>query len=108
MSRSLRATGVAAVAMIALAAAALPAAAAGPSKGDALGPEGAGGSVATEAGAGFGRTPAGPQRLLVTFADAPTRAVAGERLGDLGAVDPVLPEAGVWSVTADEPATASE
>ena len=108
MSRSLRATGVAAVAMIALAAAALPAAAAGPSKGDALGPEGAGGSVATEAGAGFGRTPAGPQRLLVTFADAPTRAVAGARLGDLGAVDPVLPEAGVWSVTADEPATARD
>ncbi len=106
MSRSLRATGVAAVATIALAAAALPAAA-GPSKGDAV-TAGAGGAVAAEAGAGFGRTPAGPRRLLVTFADAPTRAGAGARLGDLGAVDPVLPEAGVWSVTADDPAVARE
>ncbi len=108
MSRSLRATAAVAVAAAALAAAALPAAAAGPGKDDPLDAAGPGGAVAAEAGAGFGRTPAGPQRLLVTFADTPTRAEADGRLGDLGAADPVLPEAGVWSLTAGDPASARE
>ena len=107
--RSLRATGVAAVAMIALAAAALPAAAAGPSKGDALGPEGPGGSVATEAGAGFGRTPAAAAAPAGHVRGRPHEGRRGRAARRASAPStPVLPEAGVWSVTADEPATARD
>jgi subtilisin family serine protease len=108
MSRTLRATAVAALASAALAAAALPAAAAGPAKDDTLAARGSGGAAAAEVGAGFGRTPAGPRSLLVTFADTPRRAEAGGRLGDLGPIVPVLPEAGVWSLTPRDPGPARE
>lgn len=37
-------------------------------------------------------------RLLVTFADAPSRAQAQARVGDLGGLAPLLPEAGVWTL----------
>src|SRR5262245_4451160 len=108
MCRTLRATAVAGLAAAALAAGALPAAAAGPAKNDPLDAGAPGGAVAAEAGTGFGRTPAGPRRLLVTFADTPRRDEAGARLGDIGAIVPVLPEAGVWSLTPDDPARARD
>jgi subtilisin family serine protease len=108
MSRTLRATAVAGLAAAALAAGALPAAAAGPAKNDPLDAGGPGSAVAAEAGARFGRTPSGPQRLLVTFADTPRRDEAGARLGDIGAIVPVLPEAGVWSLTPDDPPRARD
>ena len=54
----------------------------------------------------FARTTPGASRLLVTFTDAPSRAVAGSRLAGLGEVSPVVPEAGVWGVTAASPASA--
>jgi hypothetical protein len=38
----------------------------------------------------------GEAALLITFADAPSRAAADRRLGGLGRVSPVVPEAGVW------------
>ena len=43
-------------------------------------------------------SPAGSS-LMVTFRDAPSDAMAHARLGGIGVVAPVTPEAGVWSVT---------
>ncbi len=56
----------------------------------------------------FARTTPGASRLLVTFIDAPARAVAESRLAGLGELSPVVPEAGVWGVSASAPATARE
>lgn len=47
--------------------------------------------------AGAASTAIGP-RLLVTFDDRPDRAEARRRLGDLGTVSPLVPEAGVWTL----------
>jgi subtilisin family serine protease len=99
---------VAAVAAIALAAGAVPAAAAGPDKGDRPDGPGASPSLAALAGGSFGRTLPGPRSLLVTFADSPTAAVARARLDGLGAAEPALPEAGVWTLAPDDPARARE
>lgn len=97
--------GAVAVAAVLLAGAAASAAvAAGPAKPDPWRP-GAGPAAAAEAG-GFGRTPPGVRRLLVTFADTPAAATARRRLDGLGAVAAVLPEAGVWRITPDDPAAA--
>ena len=89
MSRAALCAGLAAVALAGVAA--LPAAA-------AAGP-GAG---------GFAPTLQGERSLLVTFDDAPPAAEARGRLAGLGAVVPVLPEAGVWSLAADDPARARD
>ncbi len=82
---------------------AVASAAAGPAK-PAL-PSEAGGSGARVE---FARSSPGVPRLLVTFADTPTRAVAAARLAGLGALSPVVPEAGVWSLVAKAPASARE
>jgi subtilisin family serine protease len=89
-----------ALAAAALLAAAGTAAAAGPSK-PADPPAGSGQTA-------FARTAGGERILLVTFSDAPRRAGAEARLAGLGAVAPVLAEAGVWGVTAADPAIARE
>lgn len=47
----------------------------------------------------FRHTLPGAARLLVTFSDAPPRAVAASRLAGLGALSPVVPEAGVWGLS---------
>ncbi len=65
-----------------------------------------------EAGTGthaeFARTMPGRSRLLVTFTDAPSRAAAAARLAGLGALAPVVPEAGVWGLSPADPSTARE
>jgi subtilisin family serine protease len=61
---------------------------------------------ATALGAGFGRTLPGRESLLVTFSDHPTAAEAGARLAGIGAVRPLVAEAGVFAVDASHPATA--
>jgi subtilisin family serine protease len=106
MSRRLAGAVVAAVALAA-AAASSAAAAPGPAKAPPPG-AGGGGAAAAETGVGVGRTPQGPPRLLITFADAPRRAAAEGRLGDLGEIVPVLPEAGVWSLSPDDAASARD
>jgi hypothetical protein len=53
-------------------------------------------------------TSAAGASLVVTFRDAPPDATARAVLGDLGAVAPVTPEAGVWSVTAPADSTLRE
>ncbi len=56
---------------------------------------------------GAGRAAAlAPSRLMVTFVDRPTAPVARRRLGGVGTVAPLLPEAGVWSVAPRERRTA--
>jgi subtilisin family serine protease len=60
------------------------------------------------AAGGFARVAPGARRILVTFADAPRRAEAERRLAGLGAVVPVLPEAGVWSLAPSDADTARE
>ena len=97
----------AAVAALALGVAAGSAAAAGPAKPPAPEPLGTSPAVAAEVG-GFGRTLPGAQRLLVTFADTPPGAEARRRLGALGAVAPVLPEAGIWGLSPADPAAARD
>ena len=92
-----RALALAAAALLATAG---TAAAAGPSK-PADPPAGSGQSA-------FARTAGGDRTLLVTFSDAPRRVGAEARLAGLGVVAPVLAEAGVWGVTAADPATARE
>jgi subtilisin family serine protease len=57
---------------------------------------------------GFARVAPGPRRILVTFADTPRRAVAERRLSGLGSIVPALPEAGIWTLTPSDPATARE
>ena len=54
----------------------------------------------------FGRTLPGREALLITFSDLPRRAAAERRLSGLGAVAPVLPEAGVWSLRPADAASA--
>ncbi len=56
----------------------------------------------------FARVAPGPRRILVTFADTPRRAEAERRLAGLGSVVPALPEAGIWTLTPSDPATARE
>jgi subtilisin family serine protease len=113
MSRRARPAGRAAVAAVALAAAAalLPAAAlasSGPAKDEDPEPLGSSPAAVAEVGGGFGRTLPGPQTLLVTFSDAPNGPRARARLDDLGSVRPVLPEAGVWSLSPRDPAAARD
>ncbi|MGD9695854.1 MAG: S8 family serine peptidase [Thermoleophilia bacterium] len=93
--------------LAALAAAALcgPAAAAPLKAGEPAAPAAA---AAVELSGDFGRTPAGPRSLLVTFDDRPPAAGARARLARYGAVSPAVPEAGVWSVVPRRPATARE
>ncbi len=56
----------------------------------------------------FERTAPSTPHLLVTFADAPTSAVALARLAGLGTVTGVVPEAGVWSIVPRDAATARD
>ena len=56
----------------------------------------------------FARVAPGPRRLMVTFGDTPRRADAERRLTGLGSVAPALPEAGIWTLTPSDPATARE
>jgi hypothetical protein len=46
------------------------------------------------------------QTLLLTFADTPRRAAAERRVGDLGRVEPILPEAGIWALSPNDPRSA--
>lgn len=57
--------------------------------------------VAILAGAFASSAAAASASLLVTFDDRPTRAEATERLGIHGPIRPLLPEAGIWSLTAE-------
>jgi subtilisin family serine protease len=102
MSRSFLARSAAVAAALALGGAA-SASAAGPAKPGVPEP-GAGPAGAVE----FSRTAQGGSLLLVTFSDNPTRAVVTARLGDLGALAPVVPEAGVWGLSPRDAATARE
>ena len=56
----------------------------------------------------FAHTLPGASRLLVTFADMPSRAVAADRLDGLGALVPVVLEAGVWGLSSPDPSRLRE
>src|SRR5512143_2762504 len=99
MSRAHRRSVVLAAALALCAAA--PALAAGPAKPPP--PESGAGAQAE-----FARTMPGMSRLLVTFTDAPSRAVASARLAGLGSLAPVVPEAGVWGLSPADPSTARD
>jgi len=90
--------GAAALGAVAVGAAPVAAAPFAPKAPEPASPGARDGSFAT-----FGRTLPGRGRLLVTFADRPTAAEAGVRLGGVGDVVPVLPEAGIWGVEPDDP-----
>lgn len=63
------------------------------------------GLIAAAGTAGPAAAGPSPPALLVTFADTPDAATARARLGDLGALRPTLPEAGIWTLAAGaEPA----
>lgn len=64
--------------------------------------------ASTPARSDFGRTLPGHRSLLVTFADRPTTAEARARLTGLGAVRPLVAEAGVFAVAAVAPVSARE
>ncbi|WP_217923382.1 S8 family peptidase [Miltoncostaea oceani] len=54
----------------------------------------------------FAATASGERSLLVTFADRPAGPEARRRLSGLGAVAPLVPEAGVWDLAPSRPASA--
>jgi subtilisin family serine protease len=56
----------------------------------------------------FARVAPGPRRIMVTFSDTPRRTEAERRLDGLGSIAPALPEAGIWTLTPSDPATARE
>jgi subtilisin family serine protease len=66
------------------------------------------GAVAALPSLGSPEAAAAKPRLLVTFDDAPAAAEVRGRLAGLGAIVPVLPEAGVWSLAATDPARARD
>jgi subtilisin family serine protease len=95
------------LAALVLAAAATAAAAAPTGKFPAAAPGGSGSAQINQTG-DFARVAPGPRRLMVTFGDTPRRAEAEHRLSGLGSVAPALPEAGIWTLTPSDPATARE